>query len=193
MAYLRELNGRCEGPHTNKGQRTSIGANQFASPIFLASTLPARESRYFREFLNETDPDKRASILQVASPEMSRALSAQWALQQSRIAEAEGRDPGSIGEGGRLYSKPWSSNTSLRRPDSTTETGSVSARSPTSLRAQGSLFPTKTPRLSTRLWITPGLSVLPDLKHSRAGARWLRLTLSSELCFWAALPQAGRL
>jgi len=105
MAYLRELNGRCEGPHTNKGQRTSIGANQFASPIFLASTLPARESRYFREFLNETDPDKRASILQVASPEMSRALSAQWALQQSRIAEAEGRDPGSIGEGGRLYSK----------------------------------------------------------------------------------------
>lgn len=88
---------------TNKGQRTSIGANLFASPTFIASTLPARESHYFREFLAETDPDKRDKILGVVSPEMRRALSAQWSAQKARLAVAEGRDPGPVGEGGREY------------------------------------------------------------------------------------------
>ena len=72
-----------------------MGANMFASPIFLSSTLPARESHYFREFLAETDPDKRDQILNVVSPEMRRSLSAQWTAQKARIAVAEGRDPGS--------------------------------------------------------------------------------------------------
>jgi len=80
-----------------------VRANQFASPTFLASTLPARESHYFREFLSETDPDKRDKILDVVSPEMRRALSAQWTAQKARIAVAEGRDPGPVGEGGRQY------------------------------------------------------------------------------------------
>jgi hypothetical protein len=103
MTYLRDLDGRASGSYTNKGQRTSIGANLFAAPTFVASTLPARESHYFREFLAETDPSKRSHILKVASPEMQRALSAQWAVQKSRIAEAEGKDHEEIGEGGRLY------------------------------------------------------------------------------------------
>jgi hypothetical protein len=96
-------NARRQETPTNKGQRTSIGANQFASPTFIASTLPARESHYFREFLSETDPDKRDKILDVVSPEMRRALSAQWTAQKARIAVAEGRDPGPVGEGGRQY------------------------------------------------------------------------------------------
>jgi hypothetical protein len=70
---------------------------------YIASTLPARESHYFREFLNETDPDKRSEILSAASPEMHRALSAQWAAQKARLAVAEGKDPGPVGEGGREY------------------------------------------------------------------------------------------
>ena len=103
MTYLRDLDGRASGSYTNKGQRTSTGANLFAAPTFVASTLPARESHYFREFLAETDPSKRTEILKVASPEMQRALSAQWAMQKARIAEAEGQEHEEIGEGGRLY------------------------------------------------------------------------------------------
>ena len=34
---------------------------------------------------------------------MHRALSAQWAAQKARLAVAEGKDPGPVGEGGREY------------------------------------------------------------------------------------------
>jgi hypothetical protein len=44
-------------------------------------------------------------VLKVVSPEMQRALSAQWVMQEARIAPSEGQDPGEIGEGGRLYTK----------------------------------------------------------------------------------------
>jgi hypothetical protein len=75
----------------------------FASPTFEASTLPARETHYFRAFLNETNPKKRGQILDVAAPELRRALEAQWVTQQARIGLAEGKEVGPIGEGGRLF------------------------------------------------------------------------------------------
>jgi hypothetical protein len=100
LTYMRGLSG-----YTNQVQRTSVGANLFASPTFVASTLPENEAHYFRQFLAETQPEQRAKILEVASPEMQRALSAQWTAQQARIAEAEGHPVGAIGEGGRLYTK----------------------------------------------------------------------------------------
>jgi hypothetical protein len=75
----------------------------FGSPTYIASTLPDRESHYFRRFLNESDPAKRAQILEVVSPEMAKALSAQWAAQAARIARAEGRTVSDPGEEGYLY------------------------------------------------------------------------------------------
>ena len=101
LQYLRSL----QGGYTNQKQRTSVGANLFASPTYLASTLPENEAHYFRSFLRETDIKKREKILQVASPEMARTLSAQWVAEQARIAAAEGHPVGEIGEGGRLFTK----------------------------------------------------------------------------------------
>jgi hypothetical protein len=100
---LQYLRGKVQPTYTSQSQRTSTGANMFGSPTFVASTLPDREAHYFRPFLREPDPDKREDILKVASPELCRALEAQWVAQQARIAQAEGRDVGAIGEGGRLF------------------------------------------------------------------------------------------
>jgi hypothetical protein len=107
MTYLRDLNGRTTRSYISKGRgsRTSIGANQFAAPTFIASTLPAREAHYLREFLAETDSGKREKILDTVAPEMQRALSTRWAIKKARIAQSEGQDPGEIGEGGRLYTE----------------------------------------------------------------------------------------
>lgn len=101
LTYLRGLDQQSQG-HTNQGRRTSIGADLFSDPTFLASTVGSRDAHYFRNFLHETDPAKRAKILEVASPEMERALAAQWAAGEARIAQAEGRDQGPVGDSGRL-------------------------------------------------------------------------------------------
>jgi hypothetical protein len=106
LAYLRALRGQGSGQgtgYTNQIRRTSVGANLLGSDMYVASTLPDRDARYFRKFMEETDPDKRSAILDVVPEEMSRALTTQWAAQEDRIAAAEGKDPGSIGENGRLY------------------------------------------------------------------------------------------
>ena len=100
---LQYLRGKVNPAYTSQSKRTSVGANMFASPIFVASTLPDREAHYFRDFLREADPEKRAEILDVASPELRRTLTAQWAAQQTRIAQAEGKEPDPIGENGRLF------------------------------------------------------------------------------------------
>jgi hypothetical protein len=105
LTYLRSLHDRGEaGRYTNQASRTAVGSNLFGSPTFIASTLPDREATYFKRFLTETDPDKRQEILDVVSPEMARALSAQWAIQDARIAQAEGTRVPETGEGGRPFS-----------------------------------------------------------------------------------------
>ena len=102
LRYLQDLNARAQGTYTSKIGRTSIGANQFSTPIFLASTLSDKEGHYFNEFISETDQDKREKILGIVSPEMRRSLETQWATQSERI---NGGDIDSIGEGGRLYTE----------------------------------------------------------------------------------------
>jgi hypothetical protein len=93
------------GRYTNQASRTATGANLFSAPAFVASTLPDREAHYFRRFLQETDPKKRAQILAVVPPEMARALQAQWAAARARIDEAEGETPPELGQGGRPYTE----------------------------------------------------------------------------------------
>jgi hypothetical protein len=109
MNYLRGQRalGRGEDParYTSQVQRSAVGSNLLSAPEFLASTLPAHESRYFSRFLAEVDPARRAEILEVVSPEMARALSTQWVARESTIAAAEGRISGPIGENGRLYTE----------------------------------------------------------------------------------------
>jgi hypothetical protein len=110
LQYLRSMHQASvteegAGKYTNQANRTAVGANLFGSPTFVASTLPDREAAYFRRFLNETDPEKRREILEVVSPEMARALAAQWVAQEARIAQAERGSSPELGEGGRLYSE----------------------------------------------------------------------------------------
>jgi very-short-patch-repair endonuclease len=102
LTYLRAVSKRGEPGYTSQVQRTSMGADQFKSPIFLATTLPGKESHYFNEFIKETDENKRETILEIVSPEMKRTLETQWTAADTRI---KGGDVGSLGEGGRLYTK----------------------------------------------------------------------------------------
>lgn len=93
------------GRYTSQGKRTNTGANLFGSPTFVATTLPRREKLYFQAFLQETDPEKRQKILESVSPELARALTAQWVKKDVMIARAEGKEIPPIEEGGVLYTK----------------------------------------------------------------------------------------
>jgi hypothetical protein len=66
-------------------------------------TLPTREARYFRKFVEETDPEEREKILSVVPDETREALQAQWAKQKERIHAAETNQPEDLGSEGRLY------------------------------------------------------------------------------------------
>jgi very-short-patch-repair endonuclease len=108
LKYVRALHNIAEGggdEYTSDTRRTNIGTNLLASPIFVASTIPDRDKRYFQDFLGETDPDKRVKILEVAPPELAKTLQAQWASADSRIAQASGKDPGLVQEQGRLVTE----------------------------------------------------------------------------------------
>lgn len=93
------------GRYTSQTKRTNIGGNLFSSPAFVANTLPRREKLYFQAFLQETDPEKREQILQSVSPELYKALTAQWIKTDAMLARAAGRDVPEIQEGGILYTK----------------------------------------------------------------------------------------
>ena len=93
------------GRYTSQGKRTNIGANLFGSPGFIATTLPRRDKLYFAAFLQETDPDKRQQILESVSPELGRALTAQWVKIDAIIARASGKEVPRIEEGGVLYTE----------------------------------------------------------------------------------------
>ena len=108
LKYLRGLHNIADGTgdkYTRDLRRTNIGTNLLASPIFVASTIPDRDKRYFQSFVGETDPDKRVEILKVVPPEMARTLQAQWAAADARIASASGKDPGIVQEQGRLVTQ----------------------------------------------------------------------------------------
>jgi hypothetical protein len=99
MRYLRAKQG---GP-PGSAESTAIGSNLFSAPEYLRSTLESREARYFPYFLEESDPGQRSEILDVVSPEMGRALTAQWISREARIAQAEGKAVPPLGEDGRLF------------------------------------------------------------------------------------------
>lgn len=106
LGFIRGLSAQASGEgkgYTNQIRRTSTGANLLGSEMYVASTLPDRDARYFKEFVAESDPDKRQEILKVVPEQMQRALLAQWASKDDRIARAEGKDVAPIGENGRLY------------------------------------------------------------------------------------------
>lgn len=88
---------------TSQSKRTAVGANLFGSAGYVASTLPSREARYFKKFVDETDPEVRAQILGIVPDETKRALEAQWAKTQEAIAEASGEVHDDLGSQGRLY------------------------------------------------------------------------------------------
>jgi hypothetical protein len=94
-----------KGRYTSQGKRTNIGANLFGNPQFISQTLPRREKLYFPAFLQETDPEKRQQILQSVSPELARALTAQWVKTDAILARLAGKSVPAIEEGGVLYTE----------------------------------------------------------------------------------------
>lgn len=110
LAYLRgymqaDVHPTAKGRYTSQSKRTNIGGNLFGNPQFVSTTLPRRERLYFSAFLQETDPEKRVQILKSVTPEMSRALTAQWVKQDTDLAKAAGKDTPPIEEGGILFTK----------------------------------------------------------------------------------------
>lgn len=110
LEYVRDLQVAATDPsqhgrYTSQASRTAIGANLFANPTFVASTLSGRDPTYFQRFLRESDPDERRKILSSTPKEMARALSAQWISRRANIAQAEGQSVPEIGEGGRLFTE----------------------------------------------------------------------------------------
>jgi very-short-patch-repair endonuclease len=91
--------------YTNQGLRTFAGVDLFSESSYVASTLPRREALYFTRFVGETDPDKRESILASVSRPAAEALQAQWLKSKANIAIAEGKDPGPVGQDGRILTK----------------------------------------------------------------------------------------
>ncbi len=91
------------GGYTSQSKRTNIGANLYSSSGFVASTLSSREARYFRKFVQETDPEVREKILNIVPDETRQALTAQWQKQKERISEAEGNQREDVGAQGRPY------------------------------------------------------------------------------------------
>jgi len=110
LDYVRDMqqariDSKKKGRYTSQASRTAVGANEFGSPTFIASTLPSRDAAYFQRFIEESDPAQRKKILQTVPKEMARALTAQWVMQQANIARAEDKDVPPIGEGGRLFTE----------------------------------------------------------------------------------------
>lgn len=93
------------GRYTSQASRTATGVNEFSQPVFVASTFQGRDATYFQRFLKEADPAERRKVLASVPTEMARALTAQWASEQAKIARAEGRNVPEIGQGGRLFTE----------------------------------------------------------------------------------------
>jgi hypothetical protein len=110
MTYLRGLNEEGHGGYTSKSkQRTSIGGDMFANPVFVASTLPSRDARYFKEFLKETDPQKRQEILGLSVLPQPKSLAhagARRAGSHSHYMDDTSPGPGLRSSASRSRSSP---------------------------------------------------------------------------------------
>jgi hypothetical protein len=75
-----------------KAGRTAVGVNIYGAERNVISAMPYRERPYMEEFIGETDPGRRRTILGMVSADMQRALVGQWTRQ---YAAATGqRTPG---------------------------------------------------------------------------------------------------
>jgi hypothetical protein len=101
---LKYLRGVVSG-YTNETRRTSLGANLFSPPELLAAGLSDHEGAYYRSFIGENSSKKRKRILEDVSPELSRALTAQWAAKDAEVLRGDGKKVSTLGEGGRLFTK----------------------------------------------------------------------------------------
>jgi hypothetical protein len=93
------------GKYISQSKRTVTGANLFGSEGYVASLLPGREARYFRKFVDESDPEVREQILSVVPDEVSEALQAQWVKKEAMIKQAETGEEIDLGSQGKLYTK----------------------------------------------------------------------------------------
>jgi hypothetical protein len=66
---------------------------------------PQLGGRYFRKFVEETDPDVRTKILEIVPEETHRALQAQWQAREERIKEHRGEEHETLGSEGRPYTQ----------------------------------------------------------------------------------------
>ena len=99
---LKYLRATAHG-YTNKTQRTAVGADVTADPLYLRSTLSGRDKFYFPEFLRETSDAKRQQILESVPADFGRILQGQWVKQDLEVAAAAGQPtPQLVTEGGRL-------------------------------------------------------------------------------------------
>lgn len=76
--------------------------NQTSGRVCVESDLQPK-ARYFRKFVQVTDPDERKHILSIVPDETREALIAQWQKQRELISEAEGNQPEELGSQGRPY------------------------------------------------------------------------------------------
>jgi hypothetical protein len=142
---------------------------------------------------------------QVASPELRRALSAQWAAQQARIAQAEGENV-TVGEGGRPFTPAEvaeyeHANTRLDYGDwlRSREIADFFSRTGFALPEPGSpAFDGALDYEDVKLKLIPGLSVLPEpkrLARTRGpdpGSHWISTSDTGPRCSSCsyALPSA---
>lgn len=92
LTYLRSLVSE-ERTAAMERARTVVGANLFGSAAPVKTALSDRDKKYFDDLLQETDPDKRAKILESVSPELARALAGQWEQARRQLQAArEGQD-----------------------------------------------------------------------------------------------------
>jgi len=110
LGYLRGLHLAAQEPgnrgaHLAQAKRTITGGNLFGDPGYVASMLPSREARYFRQFVGESDPKEREKILAIVPNQVSEALQAQWVKKEAMIKQARTGDQIDLGSQGKLYTK----------------------------------------------------------------------------------------
>ena len=69
--------------YAQKKKQTMYGADPYRGYSDIFRALPGTERDFYREFVNETDPDNQARILELAPEAMKRIYIAQW--QNKRI------------------------------------------------------------------------------------------------------------
>lgn len=68
-----------------RANRTAAGMNPYGAESMVLSAMPYREKPYMQAFMQETDPERRSTILGMVSQDMQRALVGQWTKQYAQV------------------------------------------------------------------------------------------------------------